>query len=151
MGKLHALQVRRGRGLPMPLPPVPERTLGPPVILYWGTTPIRMRSDIERAGRTWEEFLDAMADEKADALSLPQFGRYMIGRGGDAVRKLTPAHERASVMDDFWARVRAAVDREHERGLRDFKASREAAYRAAQDAQAKATGSLISRFFGRPA
>ncbi len=151
MSKLHSLQVRRGRGLPMPLPPVPKRPLGPPVILYWGDTPIRMRSDIERAGRTWEEFLDAMAEDEVDALSLPQFSRSMIGRGGDAVRKLTPAHERAAVMDDFWTRVRVAMEREQKLGLGGSKDSRDAALKAAQDVQAKVTGSLISRLFGRAA
>lgn len=64
MTALHHVRVRRARGLPMPLPPKPKRPLGPPVLLYWGDTPIRMRSDIERAGRTWDEFLDAMAAQQ---------------------------------------------------------------------------------------
>ena len=69
MSASHRVRVRRARGLPMPLPPKPKRPLGPPVLLYWGDTPIRMRADIIAAGLTWEELLDAMAAEEAGAIT----------------------------------------------------------------------------------
>lgn len=146
MSALHHVRVRRARGLPMPPPPKPKRPLGPPVLVYWGDTPIRMRSDIERAGRTWDEFLDAMAAEEAHALSLPRFDRSMIGRGGDAVRALTPMHERADVMRDFWGRVRVAMDREGERERRKWEA-----LASIERARLAGPPSFLSRLFGRSA
>lgn len=57
--RLHWLQVRRARGLPMPLPPKPKRPLGPPVLFNWNGIDVCTRADIERGGYTWDEFLDS--------------------------------------------------------------------------------------------
>lgn len=144
MSALHHARVRRARGLPMPLPPKPKRPLGPPVLLYWGDTPIRMRSDIERAGRTWDEFLDAMAAEEAHSLSLQRFDHARQGRGFDAVRKLTPEHERAAVMQDFFRRVRVAMDREGENERRKWES-----LAGVERARIAGPPSFLSRLFGR--
>ncbi|ACK82810.1 hypothetical protein [Methylorubrum extorquens] len=59
--RLHWLQGRRARRLPMPLPPKPKRPLGPPVLFNWNGVDVRTRADIEAAGHTWDEFLDSYA------------------------------------------------------------------------------------------
>ncbi|KMO29516.1 hypothetical protein VQ03_29285 [Methylobacterium tarhaniae] len=147
MGKLHHIWVRRAHGLPMPLPPKPKRPLGPPVILYWGDAPIRMRSDIEKANLTWEGFLDIMAGEEAEATMRSELP--MGARGADAVRKLTLEHERPVVMRDYWARVRVAMERESEHERRRWEAL--VGIESARLARIAGPPSFLSRFFGRAA
>lgn len=60
MSALHHVRVRRARGLPMPPPPKPKRPLGPPTLFIWKDVSIRVRADIQRAGWTWDGFLDEL-------------------------------------------------------------------------------------------
>ncbi|GJE51479.1 hypothetical protein GOFOIKOB_4538 [Methylobacterium tardum] len=70
--KLHYLRVRRVRGLAMPLPPMPKRPIGPPVLFAFRDVSIRTRADAVEASGSWEGFLFDMADiYTGDAVDLP--------------------------------------------------------------------------------
>ncbi|KQP50365.1 hypothetical protein [Methylobacterium sp. Leaf106] len=105
---LHWQQVRRARGLAMPLPPKPKRPLGPPVLYYWGDVAVRTRADIEASGQTWDEFLDAYAADVADnAIDIRRFEMNLD------VLKLVPDEERRALNLDIRRRYmerRAAAD-----------------------------------------
>ena len=136
MTVLHHQQVRRARRLPAPLPPTPKRPVGPPVVCTFRDVSIRVRADVEKAGVTWDEFLDELAGEDR----LPPL--YLV-------TTLVPGHERADLAEEIKRRRR-----------RIRKAQREAAVQASEtlqaywDALAAARGSPISileRLFGRAA
>lgn len=138
MSRLHALQVRRARGLPMPLPPVPKRPLGPPVLFTWKDVPIHVRADIERAGWTWDGFLD----------ELVVFRLYDPVQGFASLRlleRLVPPEDLQAHREDVRRRVRAA---------REASKKAYAEIKAAWDAKVAEkghVGAVLDRLFGRPA
>ncbi|GJD42248.1 hypothetical protein AFCDBAGC_0083 [Methylobacterium cerastii] len=136
MTALHHHQVRRARRLPVPLPPKPKRPLGPPVVCWFRGVSIRVRADVEKAGVTWDEFLDELAGEER----LPPL---------HLVTTLVPGHERHALAKEIVRRRRAIQ-----------KARREGAVQASEtlqafwDARAAERGaplSILERLFGRPA
>lgn len=59
---LHWQQVRRARGLTMPLPPEPMRPNRPPAPFTFRDVDIRTQADAEEASGSWDAFLDDVAD-----------------------------------------------------------------------------------------
>lgn len=143
MTALHYVRVRRARGLAMPLPPEPKaRPLGPPVLFSWSGVDIRVRADVERAGWTWDEFLDGLVAFRLDPDTMPS-GMLAL----QAVESLVPPADLGAHRDDVRRRVLA----QRSASLQRFKEARDAAYRASQEVQTKRTSLLSSRFFRRHA
>lgn len=105
--RLHWLQVRRARGLPMPLPPKPKRPLGPPVLFNWNGIDVRTRSDIEKAGYTWDEFLDSLVT--SDPLRLVMLSSVLC---------LVPPDERQDLSHEIRRRRMEHREREAEKHRR---------------------------------
>lgn len=97
--RLHYTQVRRARGLSMPLPPTPKRPLEPPVLFSWEGVDICVRADVDRTGRTWNEFLDDMADlYVGDVVQLPS---HFL----DLIERLVPPAEMQAHRDAIGERI----------------------------------------------
>lgn len=136
MTALHHLQVRRARRLPVPLPPKPKRPLGPPVACGFRGVSIRVRADVEKAGVSWDEFLDELAGvDRLPPLHL--------------VTTLVPGHERSELAEEIKRRRRRI------RKARSDAAEKVAALvRAKWDADVAAKGmpaTIFDRIFGRSA
>ena len=59
-------QVRRARGLTMPLPPKPMRPHGPPAPFTFRDIDIRTQADAAEASGSWDAFLDDVAELYVD-------------------------------------------------------------------------------------
>ncbi|TXM65386.1 hypothetical protein FV226_25135 [Methylobacterium sp. WL12] len=134
MTALHHLQVRRARRLPVPLPPKPKRPLGPPVVCIFRDVSIRVRADVEKAGVTWDEFLDELAgEERMPPLHL--------------VTTLVPGHERHELAKEIIRRRRAIQKARRAAdalALDERKASWEATL-----AEYRGPATFLDRLFGR--
>ncbi|MFE1597438.1 hypothetical protein [Methylobacterium sp. ID0610] len=135
MTALHHVRVRRARGLPMPLPPKPKRPLGPPALFTWKGVPIRVRADIERAGWTWDGFLDELVAFRAHPSTFGE-GWFALTR----VERLVPPADLDAHREDVWRRIA-----EHR------VATAMAALRELGKPQREGRGSFMGRFFGRHA
>lgn len=87
--RMHWHQVRRARGLPMPLPPTPKRPIGPPLLFDFRCVAIRTRADAIEASGSWEEFLDDMADRYIGSLDGAEFPMDLL----QLVERLVPRAE----------------------------------------------------------
>lgn len=124
MTALHHIRVRRARRLPMPLPPKPKaRPLGPPTLFSWQGVDIRVRADVERAGWTWDEFLDGLVALRLDDHTFTRSIQVM-----QLVERLVPPADIPSHREDVRRRMRKAFE-----------------------ADKAASGAMFDHLMGRPA
>ncbi len=113
---LHWQQVRRARGLTMPLPPKPRRPLAPPVLFGIDGHDIRTRADAVAAFGTWDAFLDRAAEVGVDLLDdLRSVGSEVTFF--HAVTRLVPDAERLGVHREIRARMRVTCQRRYPGGV----------------------------------
>lgn len=134
MTALHHHQVRRARRLPVPLPHKPKRPLGPPVVCIFRDVSIRVRADVEKAGVTWEEFLDELAGEER----LPPL---------HLVTTLIPGHERHELAKEI-VRRRRAIQKVRREAAAEASAEARASWEA-RLAEYGASGSIWDLIFKR--
>ena len=141
MTALHHIRVRRSRRMPMPLPPKPKaRPLSPPTLFSFKGVDIRVRADIERAGWSWDEFLDDLVASRNDDLTYVKGARAM-----HLVESLVPTADLQAHREDVRRRVKEAHEAEEKAA-----ASIEAEWRA-EVAEKGPLGAILDRIRGRPA